>query len=63
MAPYTVTCLSTTAELLKISAVEFTKKVLKDPQSETQLLVNLKKKQFISVKKETSNHEKTFENT
>ena len=40
-APYSIQCTSTSGELLKISAVEFEKKILRDADTYQYLLTNL----------------------
>ena len=54
VAPYTIQCLSTEVEILKISGVEFTKKCLKEKITEDIFIQNLKKKQSLSRFKEKS---------
>jgi hypothetical protein len=43
-APYSVTCLSPVGEVFKISAVEFQRKILKEPRSLRQMNENLDNK-------------------
>ena len=43
-APYSVTCLSPVGVVYKISAVEFSRKVMKDPRSLQQMIENLANK-------------------
>jgi len=50
-APNSVTCLSPIAEVFKISAVEFHRKVMKEPRSLNQLIENLANKLKIGEEK------------
>ncbi len=43
-APYSVSCLSPVGVVYKISAVEFSRKVMKDPRSLQQMIDNLANK-------------------